>query len=173
MGGHLKHGAKHHMPTSEPTEQGKRDGVRQLETQKGTLSMPHGKQVKTRGKTSALGTRASGWGSSPLSSTTSCRPRPRGSDSQGEGWQQPDVSSVWKSRGCQGAGVMKPSAKPGMEGTRHAAVDPAHLCSHEPPSLGPPFRLNLERIPVPDEQRSSRLPSRDTFNESAHWPPAT
>ena len=47
---------------------------------------------------------------------------------------------------------MKSSAELGMEGTMHGATDPAHLCSHDPPpSLGPPFRLNLERIPVSDE----------------------
>lgn len=125
--------------------------MRQLETQKEILLMTHGKQMKTRGKTSVMGMTESGWGSSPLSSATSCRPQLRGSDSQGDSWQQPDISGVWKSRGCQGAGVRKSSAEPGMEGTMHGAVDPAHLCSHEPPSLGPPFRLNLERIPISDE----------------------
>lgn len=33
----------------------------------------------------------------------------------------------------------------------HGAMDPAHFGSHEPPSLEPPFRLNLERIPISDE----------------------
>ena len=56
-----------------------------------------------------------------------------------------------KAGGLQAAGVRKSSAELGTEGTMHGAMDPAHFGSHEPPSLEPPFRLNLERIPISDE----------------------
>lgn len=109
--------------------------------------MTHGKQMKTRGKTSVVGMSASGWGSSPLSSATSCRPRLWGGDSPGDGWRQADISGVRKSRACQGAGVMSPVPSRGCRGPcmeLWTQLTSAHM---SPPQPWDPFQAKSRKDP--------------------------